>query len=106
VLEAEDEQRSEWFDDTIEYIGERYPELAPDELVSLRTIGERYCAPAISNATRVSEAPAEESTDGEADEDKTVAVEATLSAVADSAGVASAGKAVEEVVDTGEASAA
>ena len=49
VLEAEDDQRSEWFDDTIEYLGERYPELTPSELVALRTIGERYCAPAISH---------------------------------------------------------
>jgi len=47
VLEAEDEQRAEWFDDTIEFLGERYPELTADELVQLRTIGERYCAPAI-----------------------------------------------------------
>lgn len=47
VLDAEDDQRSEWFDDTIEYLGERHPELTPDELVALRTIGERYCAPAI-----------------------------------------------------------
>ncbi|MFV1987440.1 MAG: hypothetical protein ACC682_09160, partial [Gemmatimonadota bacterium] len=65
VLEAEDEQRSEWFDDTIGYLGERYPELNPDELVALRTIGERYCAPALSNATRVPAAPAEENTEGE-----------------------------------------
>jgi len=47
VLEAEDEQRAEWFDDTIEFLGERYPELTADELGQLRTIGERYCAPAI-----------------------------------------------------------
>ena len=47
VLEAEDDQRSEWFDDTIEYLAERYPELSPDDLAALRTIGERYCAPAI-----------------------------------------------------------
>lgn len=47
VLDAEDDQRSEWFDDTIEYLGERYPELTPNELGDLRTIGERYCAPAI-----------------------------------------------------------
>jgi hypothetical protein len=47
VLEAEDDQRDEWFDDTIEFLGERFPELTPDELVQLRTIGERYCAPAI-----------------------------------------------------------
>ena len=47
VLDVEEEQRSEWLDDTIQYLGERYPELTPSELSSLRTIGERYCAPAI-----------------------------------------------------------
>jgi hypothetical protein len=57
VLEAEDEPRSEWFDDTIEYLGERYPELTPDELVDLRTIGQRYCKPAISRATKVETPP-------------------------------------------------
>jgi len=43
VLEAEDEQRDEWFDDTIEYIRER----TPSELADLRTIGQRYCAPVV-----------------------------------------------------------
>jgi hypothetical protein len=111
-LDAEDEQRSEWFDDTIEYLGERYPELNPDELVELRTIGERYCAPALSNATRV---PVEEPAEDESGQDEsgetesgdgegTEAVEATVA-------VATAGTPEEveedaEVVDTGEVSAA
>ncbi len=47
VLDAENDQRDEWFDDTIQYIGERYPELGPPQLTELRKIGERYCAPAI-----------------------------------------------------------
>ena len=47
VLEAAEDQRQEWFDDTIEYLGERYPELTPTDLSTLREIGERYCAPAI-----------------------------------------------------------
>lgn len=57
VLDAEEEQRQEWFDDTIQYLGERYPELTPAELSLLRTIGERYCAPAIPHggAARQSE---------------------------------------------------
>ena len=49
VLEADVDQRGEWFDDTIEYLAERYPELAPADLASLRAMGERYCAPAISH---------------------------------------------------------
>lgn len=88
VLEAEDDQRSEWFDDTIEYLGERYPELTPDELVALRAIGERYCAPAIPHGGRSSAEPAEAEPDATPDPDEE-AVEA-----------------VEEVVDTGEVSAA
>ena len=84
VLDAEDEQRSEWFDDTIEYLGERYPELNPDELVTLRTIGERYCAPAISNHSL----PA----------DTAVAEEMSDIAAPTAGG--------EDVVDTGEVSAA
>ncbi|MDX1576919.1 MAG: hypothetical protein R3266_00475 [Gemmatimonadota bacterium] len=58
VLEADDEQRDEWLDDTLQYFGERYPELTPDELDRLRTIGERYCAPVVphgdADATTVS----------------------------------------------------
>jgi hypothetical protein len=85
VLEAEDEPRSEWFDDTIEYLGERYPELTPDELVDLRTIGQRYCKPAISRATKV-ETPPEESGDAAGGDEET--------------------STEEEPVDAGEASAA
>ena len=101
VLEAEDEQRSEWFDDTIEYLGERYPELNRDELGTLRTIGERYCAPAVSNHTladRSAETGAAESTGDSADTAVAV-VEETPE------GVAEAGT-EDEVVDTGEVSAA
>ena len=81
VLEAEDEQRAEWFDDTIEFLGERYPELTPDELGQLRTIGERYCAPAIPHGGN-----------GAADVSKRVA-SGEIEAEA------------EEVVDSGEVSA-
>jgi len=67
VLEAEDDQRSEWFDDTIDYLGERYPELTPNELEALRTIGQRYCAPAIPHGAhdRSSTVASEESEDVE-----------------------------------------
>ena len=47
VLEAEEDQRAEWLEDTIEYIAERYPELGASDLNELRTMGERYCSPAI-----------------------------------------------------------
>ena len=47
VLEAATEDQKEWFDDTMEYLGERYDGLTPDELAELRQLGERYCQPVI-----------------------------------------------------------
>jgi hypothetical protein len=47
VLEAADEQRKEWFDDTMEYLAERYEDLTPDQVTELRTLGERYCQPVV-----------------------------------------------------------
>jgi len=74
VLEAEDEQRAEWFDDTIGFLGERYPELTPDELGQLRTIGERYCAPAIPHGGNgaAETSTAEESAQGVAEAEEVV----------------------------------
>ncbi len=71
VLDAETEQRDEWFEDTIQYLGERYPELTPDELAMLRTIGERYCAPAIPHGPTGAN-DAEEGEASEATEDESV----------------------------------
>lgn len=47
VLEAEEKERSEWMTDTVEYLGERYPDLSPEQLTELSEIGHRYCQPAI-----------------------------------------------------------
>lgn len=47
VLQAESEQQTEWLEETLEYLAERYPDLSRDEVVELRTMGERYCSPAI-----------------------------------------------------------
>jgi hypothetical protein len=54
VLDAEEEQRDEWLDDTIEYLSERFPGLPRDDLTALRKMGQRYCSPAIRRS------PAEE----------------------------------------------
>lgn len=48
VLEAEDSERGEWMTDTVEYLGERYPDLTEDQLEELSKIGHRYCQPAIT----------------------------------------------------------
>ncbi len=49
VIDADEGQRDEWLDDTIPYLGERYPELSLEELSTLRAIGERFCAPPVNN---------------------------------------------------------
>jgi hypothetical protein len=45
VLQAAPEHQKEWFDETFAYLGERYPELNPDQLTEVRTLGERFCQP-------------------------------------------------------------
>jgi hypothetical protein len=47
VLEAAAADQKEWFDDTMEYLAERYEGLTPRELNDLRKLGERYCQPVI-----------------------------------------------------------
>lgn len=47
VLEATDEQRNTWFDDTMAYMAERYPDVAAEDLKKLEELGRRYCAPVI-----------------------------------------------------------
>ncbi|HUL49566.1 MAG TPA: hypothetical protein VLT79_06075 [Gemmatimonadales bacterium] len=45
VLEATPEHQSEWFDDTMLYLRDRYEELDDEQLAELRLLGERYCRP-------------------------------------------------------------
>ncbi len=45
VIQSEPEHQKEWFDDTIAYTAERYPELNEGELKQLRVLGERFCVP-------------------------------------------------------------
>ncbi len=45
VIEALPEHQKEWFDDTMQYIAERYEDLSEGELTQLRELGERYCQP-------------------------------------------------------------
>ena len=53
VLEAEEEHRKDWFDDTMDYLGERYEALTDAELKELRTLGERYCRPVVARPESV-----------------------------------------------------
>jgi hypothetical protein len=50
VLEATEEHRKDWFDDTMDYLAERYEALTAAELTDLRTLGERYCRPVAPRA--------------------------------------------------------
>lgn len=51
VLEAAPDQQKEWFDDTMDYLAERYQELSDQELDELRRLGERYCQPVIQRTS-------------------------------------------------------
>jgi hypothetical protein len=47
VMEAELEHQKDWFDDTMQYLTERYPDLAEEDRANLRLLGERYCRPVV-----------------------------------------------------------
>ena len=49
VLQASPEDQEQWMNETIEYIGERYPDLTDGDLTELRGIGIRFCKPAIGS---------------------------------------------------------
>ncbi len=49
VLQAEDDDKKHWMNETIDYIGERYPDLSDGDLTGLREIGIRFCQPAIAH---------------------------------------------------------
>ena len=50
VIEAASEHQLEWFDETMEYIAERYPELEDSQMAELKTLGLRFCQPPKSKA--------------------------------------------------------
>ena len=62
VIEASVEHQKEWFDDTMEYLTDRYLDLSDGQLDDLRELGERYCRPVINRAeteTPTGQSPAE-----------------------------------------------
>ena len=56
VIEALPEHQKDWFDDTMQYIADRYEDLADDQLGQLRQLGERYCQPVQRRAEPVGSA--------------------------------------------------
>jgi hypothetical protein len=45
VIGAAADHQSEWFQDTMAYISDRYPELSSPQLAELRTLGDRFVQP-------------------------------------------------------------
>ncbi len=52
VLQAAEEDQRHWMDETIDYIGERYPDLTDGDLKGLHEIGIRFCKPAIAHGSK------------------------------------------------------
>ena len=80
VLQATGEDQEHWMEETIEYIGERYPDLSDADLKSLHEVGIRFCQPAIPHGGSTepeadSEVKAEAGPDAEAPADEVVSEE-------------------------------
>ena len=59
VLQAAEDDQRQWMDETIDYIGERYPDLADADLRGLHEIGIRFCRPAIAHGAATARVPEE-----------------------------------------------
>lgn len=62
VLKAAPHHQDAWFEETMEYMAERYTSLTEEELTELQEIGKRFCQPVIRN---VSTQQAEDTEQGE-----------------------------------------
>ena len=51
VVGADHEHQTEWFDETLKYFAERYPELGESQLTELRKLGERFAQPPKARAS-------------------------------------------------------
>ena len=56
VIGSDPEHQTEWFNETMTYLSDRYPELAETEVTQLRTLGERFVQPPKSSEASVSAA--------------------------------------------------
>ena len=45
VVGSAPEDQNDWFDNTMDYLAERYHELTPSEMEELRVLGERFAQP-------------------------------------------------------------
>ncbi len=60
VLQAAHEDQEQWLDETMEYLGERFPDLGEADLHELRTLGLRFCRPAIPHGKEAAEQEGDE----------------------------------------------
>lgn len=51
VVGADSEHQNEWFEETMKYFAERYPELGDLQVKELRKLGERFAQPPKARAT-------------------------------------------------------
>ncbi len=47
VIDALPEEQSEWMEDTLQFMNERYPDLTKQDIDQLRELGMRFCQPVI-----------------------------------------------------------
>jgi hypothetical protein len=52
VLQAAEQDQRHWMDETVDYIGERFPDLSDADLKALHEIGVRFCKPAIAHGAK------------------------------------------------------
>ena len=45
VVGSDPEHQEEWFNDTMAYMTDRYPELSPEQMSELRKLGTRFAQP-------------------------------------------------------------
>lgn len=64
VIGAAPEHQLEWFNETMAYFAERYPELKPADVSDLRKLGERFVQPPKAATVVEDAAPAVTTTDG------------------------------------------
>ena len=51
VVGADAEHQKEWFEETMKYFSERYPELSEKQVGELRQLGERFAQPPKARAS-------------------------------------------------------
>lgn len=51
VIGSAPEHQTEWFDDTMKYMADRYPELAERDFEELKKLGVRFAQPPKTNPT-------------------------------------------------------